>query len=303
MKRKIIVLFVLLSLLLTIAAGAFAASWEEVSISEDLEQVTIGGHIYVRANLSDLHGYYRYMDSVTISLTEAQKQEYEQVKLYVMADHDFVIQLSLRRSDGVFMEISYIRQDMYEAYMALPEQEEYTIKFLFPDENEVVTKKTLLCGEETTLYRDQLRKMKNYFNVWVVGQEDMRIEKGWLLCMEDEYYYVDKAHSGLDSEVYIRQEPKIAAYKITDPELCARLDDAMDRYYEGLGIFEDSEATDKVAGVFLVILFCLLPVAALITFAILAIVSKKKTYRTLCIIVCGFALMVLLTILVIVLIV
>ena len=299
MKRKIFVLFVLLSLLLTLSAGAFAASWNEVSISEDLTQVTVGEEVYVRADLSELDGDYVEMDAVTFSLTDAQKEEYKRVKLYLMEAYDFVIRLEIHRNDGVTLEMTYIQEEFYEDYMALLEQEEYTVRFVYPRNNDSITEKSLLCGEETTLYRDQLREMKTFFSVYAVSGEFMQLEKGWLLVIEGEYYFVDKAESGLEESHNIRQEPKIAAYKVTDPDLCARFDEAMALYYgDGLGVLENPEVTDRISAVFMIIMFGFLPFAVLVTFTVFAIVTKKRVYRTLYIIVGSCALLVLITVVV-----
>lgn len=293
MKRKILVLFVLLSLMLSLAAGAFAVSWGEVTISEDLEQVIIDGHVYVRADMSELDSDF-FTKEAKITLTEAQAQEYKRVKLYIMDAYDFVIRVELQRNDGMIMEISYIRSELYESYMALLEQEEYTVRFEYPSNNDAITEKSQLCGEATTVYRDQLREMKTYFSVYAIGQESMQLEKGWLLLIEGDYYFVDKAESGLENGFRIRQEPKIAAYKVTNPDLCARFDKAMDIYYsEGLGILEDPEVTDRVSAVFMIIMFGFLPFGVLAAFTVFAIVTQKREYRILYITVSACALLVL----------
>ncbi len=291
MKRKIIVLFVLLSLLLTLSVSASAAAPHELTVFEDLQQVELDGEVYVRANTANLEGYYSLMET-TVNLTEAQAAVYEKVMVYRMPEVPSVIRVDLYQTDGVVMQISYIREDLYGPYMELLEQEEYTVRFRFPANNDVITEKSLLCGEAMVLYKDDLSKARE-FEVYAVGPQWLTIYKGWLMAIGEEYYYIDMEENGLTADSYMTSLPKVNAYKVTDPDLRARFDAAMDQYYGGIGVLEDPEISDKFTGIFMIILFGFLPLAVLVIFAVFAMVTKKPIYRKLYIMICGWALLVL----------
>lgn len=295
MKRKILVLFVLLSLLLTLAVSVCAASPHELTPSEDLQTVTLDGKTYVAVDTSVLNDDYSEGE-VTVTLTEEQTAQYKKVKLFFWSGNPTLIRVDYHQNNGIVMQISYIREDLYELYMDLLEQETYTVRFQYPADNDAVTEKSLLCGEPETLYMDQLRKATD-FGVYAVGEEQLTIHRGWLLVIDGEYYYVDIEENDLDSDAWLYSQPRVAAYKVTDPDLCARFDKAMEEHYgTGLGVLEDPEVTDRVSGIFMIIMFGFLPLAVLITFTVFAIVTKKPVYRVLYIIVCSCALLVLLAV-------
>ena len=169
---------------------------------------------------------------------------------------------------------------------------------VYPYDNDAIVEKALLCGEQTTLYYDDLRGANN-FVVYAEGQEHLRIHRGWLVAGKEAYYYVDRLENELSSDEQIYNLPKVTAWKVTDTDLCARFDEALDRYYDdGLGMLENPEVTDRVSVVFLIILFGFLPFAVLVTFTVFAIVTKKRVYRIQYIIVDSCALLVLVTVLV-----
>ena len=301
MKRKILVLFVLLSLLMTISISAAATEPHKLTIAEDLQQVTLDGETYVQANVSGLEGDYREQD-VTVELTESQQTEYERVRLYHMLEVPGVFQVDIYRTDGITLQVSYIREDIYPSYLALLEQTELTVRFRYPSNNDVITERSQLCGEETTLYKDDLSKARTY-EVYAVGKDFMTLFKGWLVSVGEDYYYVDKDENGFTADTFLTGQPKVSAYEVTDQPLIDRFKNAMDEYYEGLGVFEDPEVSDNVSNVFMVIMFGLLPLTVLISFTVFAIVTKKRAYRIQYIIVCTCALLVLLSVALIVLIV
>ena len=302
MKRKITVLFILLALVLSLTAGVNAAVVYDLTISEDLQQVTIGADTYVRANTTMLYGYY-YEQTVTVTFTDAQKELYDGVKLYFQHDENHVIQVELLNKDGSSMKISYVRADLYESFQQLLEQEEYTVDFQWPANNSAIVDKSQLFGEATTLYLDDLRYSRD-FEVYVTNDFEMIIKKGYLVVVDEEYYYVDFEESGLTSEDQVYNLPRVEAYKITDTDLQARFDEAMGEYYDdGLGVLEDEETVGNVAGIIAIVLFGLLPAATLIAFTVFAIVTKKRTYRVMYIVVAANALVVLAIMLAIILIV
>lgn len=292
MKRKITILFVLLSLVLTLAVSASAAAPHTLTPSEDLQTVVLDDETYVRANTSYLSPYY-VEATAQVQLTEEQQTRYEQVMLYFNEEHPAAIRVDYYEVDGMTVQVSYIREDLYEPYMELLEQETVTVSFRYPYDNDAITEKSLLCGEATVLYLDQLRKAME-FEVYAVGQESLTIRKGWLLVFDDEYYYVDRIENDLLKDDELHNLPRVDGWKVTDPDLCARFDKALDLYYgEGFGVLEDPEISDKVTGVFMILLFGFLPLLVLVLFAVFAFLTKKKTYRTLYILICAWALLVL----------
>ena len=296
MKRKILVLFVLLSLLLSLAISASAVESTLVP-SEDLQTVVLDGETYVTANTVLLEGDY-FSENVTCTLTPEQEETYDEISLFCWERNSSVIKVAYRHKNGMVMEMPYIHEDLLVHYQALLEQEEYTVKFLYPYDNDAIVEKALLCGEQTTLYYDDLRGANN-FVVYAEGQEHLRIHRGWLVAGKEAYYYVDRLENELSSDEQIYNLPKVTAWKVTDTDLCARFDEALDRYYDdGLGMLENPEVTDRVSVVFLIILFGFLPFAVLVTFTVFAIVTKKRVYRIQYIIVGSCALLVLVTVLV-----
>ena len=291
MKRKIIVLFVLLSLLLTLSVSAFAAAPHKLTIAEDLQQVTLDGDTYVRANVSDLDGSYYEME-VAVELTESQQAEYERVELYYMPEVPAVIQVYIYKTDGITLQVSYIRENVYPSLLALSEQTELTVRFRYPSNNDVITEKSNLCGEATTLYKDDLSKART-FEVYAVGEAFMTIFRGWLVSIGDDYYYVDKDENGFTADTYLTGQPRVSAYEVTDRVLIDQFQNAMDAYYDGMGIFEDPEVSDNISVIFLIIIFGVMPFAVMAGFTVFAVITKNRTYRILYITVAGCALLVL----------
>ena len=106
-----------------------------------------------------------------------------------------------------------------------------------------------------------------------------------LITSEDKYYYIDCAKAELGNIKYfnIADYAEILAFEITDENLCDKIEECIDEFYDDdYGFLDDDNFTESVSGVLLTIVFLILPLAIFILFLILAIRSKgyyKKLFR------------------------
>ncbi len=308
MKKRIVLLLLALAMLAILSVPALAvkdpveiAVSEEaltVTLSDDLQQAQADGETYVRFNDKRLSGYYKWGD-YEVLLTEDQKQTIESAEVQA---HNYTKALSvtLFYKDGAKLSVSYIREDILEAYQGLLTTDDCVVHFHYPEENTVKLPLGVARGEEEILFRDDLYNGSR-FDVSALGESGLEVDRGSLLIKGEEYYYADYDELGT-TDLYSQERFKV--WHITDEALCAELDKAMEAYYgSDLGWLEDQEFSEQVSKVFLIILFMVIPGAALILFFVLAIRAKTPVYKKLFWNLCAWSALVLIVAVTVVLVV
>ena len=297
--KRILMLLSLLVLVLAISVSAAA----EVVVAEDMQTIEINEETYVRANVSRL-GTQFYDTTFTVVLPQAEQGV--SVTASRLTDNTGVVRLTFRYDDGSTMTITYIREDLLPIYEQLLTEETCIMDFNFPAYNKVMTEKATLMGTPKQISGN------NYDRAWTrevyVTDEGgkLRMVIGELLELDDRFLYVDYLENGITdpkgASKTLASTSLVTVYEITDEALLRQLNAAYEKLYgENLGWLEDESLSEQLTIVLIVVVFGMLPLAALITFTVFAIRSKKKVYRVLNLIVCGCALAVLLLLLLLVL--
>lgn len=109
------------------------------------------------------------------------------------------------------------------------------------------------------------------------------VQKGTLLLINDEYYYIDYYELGVKDPYafYPENQSSLSAYKITDAEIVAELDEAYSEYNSDFVGLLGSDFTESIGIVLLVLAFAVLPLVALVVFLILSIRAKAPAYKKL----------------------
>ena len=295
--KRFTYLFLCLALILSLSVPVLALSVPEevepsapedvqspATLSEDMQTLNWQGTAYVRFNDTRLQGY--YVDyGTTLELTEEQQKHIEKTTL-TMQPSTIAIKVNLQYIDGANMTMTFIREDMYEPYAALLNADTVLIQFSYPERTQVELKLNIDTMEQEILFEDDYYS-SNTFKA-VAEDAGMSVSAGMMLALDDTYYYVDyeecqKIYNGDDEAL------RIKAWVISDEDTCAKLDEALDAYYGGLGIFEDDNFSEAVSKVFLIATFVVLPTMVLILFVVLAIIAKTPVYKKLFWNICAWA--------------
>lgn len=292
--KRIIAILLLSVLLICLSVPAFATQEENTAVdpkedqsitaylSDDLMSVNIQDKTYVRFNASALTSDGDYFwdsgtDNDSLVIPESQKQSIEYADFSVY-NTDVALRVYLDYTDGVHMEICYIRQDLYEQYQQMLTSDAVTVEFHWPEDNSVDLKLDYQTMEKTILFTEDLYDTGGYFQV-IAQSSELRVSRGLLLTKGDDYYYFDYEENGTD---YVNHSSEAIVWQITDPATCTALDEAMDAYYESdLGFFENDDFSLALSKVFLIIVFVVFPAIVLVLFLILAIRAKTPVYKKL----------------------
>ena len=255
-----------------------------ITFSEDYKTLYVDKEKYVTFS-----GEYIYTEVLAelenkINLTDAQKSEVSVIDL-TASEKGALIDAIIEFNDGTEMYISYIKSSCLSEYKKLLNSDTatYKIEFEYPENNTVISSRDKLFGEKYTIKNTET-SIVNYFYVYIDAKDqNFTVTPGVVIDYNDEFYYYDFIESNstpADMDIY--NANKLTVHKITDPETVANLQKALDRYYsEDLGFFVDDNFSEKVAKIFTIIIFSVVPFAALIAFVIFAIKSKgiyRKLY-------------------------
>lgn len=280
--KKIVSLLVAL-LLLTCCFCLTASAEGTIIISNDYENIYMNGSTYSRFNTSRLNVDYTENVYSSISLSEAQQETIERITLQVNEDKS-LISAEFNFKDGSYLTAEYmnskylpIYEDIVNNYIGT-----YVVDFVWPEENQVRTDRYSLIGSGEPLVVSDANS-NSIFDVYAENEAGtLSVTKGYVVEIDNEFYYVDYDKNGFDSNNSIYTVAPVFGYKITDKALLEELEEAMDEYYkEDFGFFLDDSFSDGVSRVFIVFVFAVLPLAVLIVSLIFAIRSKG-VYRKLC---------------------
>ena len=225
---------------------------------------------------------------IYIQLTNQQKQEIKTVKLKTNKDRT-LIEATFTYFDDAQMTVMYLKDAYLDEYnkVVTGQTETLTIEFVYPSYNNVEAQRQQLVGEMTTFTNSRLIDLEDDYDVVAKNSDgSMSVVVGKLLVIADEYYYLNYKEAGFgEDDWYSGSIGEIAnkpLHKITDTQLIAAIDGAMEEYYnDDYGVLYDDDVTESISIGFFVFVFAVVPLAILVFFLIKAIRGKdiyKKLY-------------------------
>ena len=293
MKKILSILFAVFLLSSVFTFNAFADD-ATATFSDDFKSVYMGGYEFKRCNTSLLvyeedTGYFDEYDTyiehiIPYKLTNKQKEVVEDVDISIDEDQ-VIMSIYIYYKDGSTLRAGFLRTDYINSYNALLDGkvEKYAVDFAYPDGNTVIVPKDALFTPTITLKQEN----SEYFCTYAVSDDGkLRIEKGFLIVIDTEYYYIDNEENDNHPRIYEFKE--IKAHKITDSDVVEKIENAYNLYYDNeFGTIFGSEIEEEFSKVFLVFIFGVVPFGILIAALILAIRSKliyRKLFKTIAII-------------------
>lgn len=284
MKKKILSLIIAVLLLVPcFALGVSAASAtvvSAISISDDYKTLVYHGDNYIRFDSSNVE--YTYDSSFTGAVDGNPEISTVLCELSV---NGAIITADIYFNDGSNLNADFINENYFDEYeRLLYNADEYTVDLYYPEDNEVKIAATSLSDTATTLMAKDILLINDSFEANAHSKDgSFYMQKGALLLLNDQYYYVDYNLNAVEKpdEFYHEDYESLSAYKITDAQTVAELDKAYSEYNSDFVGLLGSDFTEGIATVFLSITFAVIPMAALIIFLILSIRAKAPAYKKL----------------------
>ncbi len=232
-----------------------------------------------------------YQESV--DLNYEQLNQIADLELWVYESETFIDVNYIFYNDAVLSK-TYIEKSYYKTYDNVVENGDAFLKINFDvpyESNFVTASRYELLNNETEIiissgtdeivgfYDDASFDVYDWYTVEAeIVPEVASIETGILITDEEEYYYLDYDNSNLGYGIVIDDldGEMVTAFKITDPELIEKLDNAYDKYYGDIGLFSDTDFGEIIANVFLFLICITVPFAVFIVFLVLGLRSKTK---------------------------
>lgn len=256
----------------------------EITFSDDYKILYFGNEPYVRFSLDEITSDTIYEVKNKVVLNKQQKQEVEKVIL-LATEKGSIFSADIYYADCANLYVEFIKEELYNEYQNSQNLDgtEYSIDFFIPDGNIVKVEKDKLYGKEVTLkdidyYYDITGP---YYVTLELAAGEFTVDKGEIFNYEDEWYYADCEMSKFINEKLNEEDEifDIQAYKISDAQLIAQLTEAEEKYYtEDFGFLVDDELTEKIANIFFIILFLIVPLIIFI-FALVLALRSNKVYR------------------------
>lgn len=256
----------------------------KITFSDDLKTLYFGKEEYVRCSAENIYNEILSELNNKINLSPEQKKEIKKISL-TASENGALIGAYIDFTDGASLSCTYIKTEYVEEYNRIlaDDFDDCEVDFSFPEHNIVKLSADVLSGEKVTI-KDPNNRVNDYFSV-IVSTKDEKIvvEVGLLIILDDEYCYLSYDELGTNSYEYnIYDVESVTAHKITDKEAVALLTEAQENYYNSdFGFFYNDDFTTKIADIFLILIFGILPLAGLVVFTIFA-VRSKQIYRKMC---------------------
>ncbi len=264
----------------------------EISFSEDFKTLYFGETEYIRFSTEKIFAEVEANIKNPIILTETQEDIIDEIGLKA-SEKGNLIDAGITYSDGANLYCHYIRSDSYKEYNSLLKDDTapYSIDFSYPEGNIVTTTKDkLYTSEKDNIKFDYYNFDYEYYVSIFSKDKSFEIVTGIIFAYEDNVYYLDYNEIGksfYEFDSYELENQKLPVHKITDLTLLEELEKAEKLSYEDdYGFFFDDNFTKRISDIFIIFIFAILPFAALVTFTIFAIRSKR-IYRKLCTVVAG----------------
>lgn len=259
-----------------------------VVLEDELNGLFVNGEYYTlfNANHIETDGFNDFRFAT--SMSDELKERLQDVELYITTDLS-VVSATYDFKDGTSLSAKYLKHSFVREFDRLVSDDWQIgeIEFEYPYDNQLPIMQEKLYGKQVNLFTNEIGDT-NYHEFRVYATTDkceLKAEKGMLITSEDKYYYIDYAKAELGNIKYfnIADYAEILAFEITDENLCNKIEECVDDFYDDdYGFLDDDNFTESVSNVLLTIVFLILPLAAFVLFLILAIRSKgyyKKLFR------------------------
>ncbi len=262
----------------------------EIDIENEREGLYVNGEYYTLFNAKNMetNGYDEFQ--YEISMSDELEQKIQDVELCISPDLA-VVYSTYNFGDGTSLNATYLKHSLVSEYDRLVSNEwQYgEIEFEYPHDNQLSITQEKLYGKQVNLFTKEIEDYNYHeFRVYSITNScKIKVEKGMLITTEDKYYFIDyeKANLGDFDYFNIADYSEILAFEITDENLCNKIDECIEAYYDDeFGFFDDDGFTNAVSKVMLTIMFLIFPLAVFVFSLILAIRSKgyyKKIFRVL----------------------
>ncbi len=283
----------------------FEAEQPTVTFSEDYQKFYMNDEPFSRVDTTMLatdFGYtvlvdekknedYYLGNSVYIEWTDKQKTEIKDI-IIDCNEQQTLFRIELFFNDGSSLTAYFLKDTLREEYNNIisGNVNEYIIDFAYPDGNIVIAQKNAMFGETVNLSRNELSRWYDSFSVCAKNSDSsIMTYTGDILIINEEFYYVDYAESGVEQWFLYEEDAKgeitdCVIHKITDEKLVSELKLALENYYDDdYGVLYDDNATDTISAVFLIFVFAVIPFVIFVIFLVKAIRGKgiyKKIYGT-----------------------
>jgi len=155
-----------------------------------------------------------------------------------------------------------------------------TIDFGYPAGNKIATTKHELSGWRTSLEYSKNMFYTTYEVMSYNADQSFRFNVGALIVVNDsEYYYADYKDLRLKSPyISLEDYDALSVAKITDEELCGKIEAAVAKYNDDITFFNDN-ITEDFGFASLIFVFCVIPFAAFVLCLALSIRAKQAAYK------------------------
>lgn len=262
----------------------------EIDIENEREGLYVNGEYYTLFNAKKMetNGYDEFQ--YALSMSDELEQKTQDVELCISPDLA-VVYSTYNFGDGTSLNATYLKYSLVSEYDRLVSNEwQYgEIEFEYPRDNQLTINQEKLYGKQINLFTKEIGDTNYHeFRVYATTNScDLKVEKGMLITTEDKYYFIDYEKANLGDFDYFNMADysEILAFEITDENLCDKIDECIEAFYDDdFGFFDDDGFTNAVSKVMLTIMFIIFPLAVFVLFLILAIRSKgyyKKLFRIL----------------------
>lgn len=278
MKKYITGFIVLLMLSLCLSFHVSAAE-ADFTIAEDFQSLTYHGITFHRENLTMVSFEYYSDFEETPALTSGQQALLRDCS-FQMDSSKRIVEAEFFFRDGSTLLCSYVSEtfrEQFRNYLTSDATECYT-QFYWDSLHRPKAAEARFKGTATTLKGRVLRNAEA-FPVYV-NQDfwDFTILKGSLLVVQDRFYYVDHQQIGLyqNYAIDLYEIDSVECYEVTDPELCAELEDAMGAYYNAA--YNSVQALDIAAFLFWTFIFAVIP-ATILVLSVIFFIRGRGYYR------------------------
>lgn len=279
MKKVLSLIIAILLIVPCFMLNVSAAEICDIALGADYSYLVHNGEKYKRfdATLTEwtVDGSYK---GVTYDIDTLKYVDYD------LSTNDIIITANIYLTDGSNIQSTYINEKYYTEHnnLLMYYYGNYTVDFEYFEDDKIEANYQKFLGEKTTL-TDKNNLIYGVFDVNAYSLDgSFYVKKGALLHIDDDYYFVDYFEAGVknpdDFNPYTQNN--LPAYKITDTELLAELDEADDSNFDLSGFFT-GEFSQNVAIVLLSLVFAVMPLVALIIFLILLIRTKSSAYKKL----------------------
>ena len=290
MKKKILSLIIATILILPcFTLNVFATSASDMTspdaefkftLSADYQTLTYTGTTYVRFDSSSTDWDY-FEDHTDNNCDYIDNVDFIR---YAIGTNKSIIEADVNYFDGSRFICSFIKEDLLPEHQNMVESSsKYIVNFTYPYYTKVPISANQLSSETKNFSKNELFSAYSYFVNVYSSDESFTVQKGRLVIIDNEYYYVDyKLNNITFSNEHDNDVSSYKGYKVVDNNLIAQLDkETGNKQDELIDLLFSGELFTGFGTLLLIAIFALIPLAALVLFIILSIRAKTPVYKKL----------------------